>query len=254
MFIVWGRKIVRRKLGYVADFCPICRKPATFELQRVGSAGHIYYISAGQGALVGFEKQCTKCHTSLNAEPTHYTSVADKKLAFPALVAQTFPKLHEALKARLDLEEQIRLAPATISPEDRHALIRHPFLLLSPKVEQRYAATHLDLEIVLAFVGAIFLMIIGVAVAKKVALDYEGPALLVFIVIGIVMVGWQLALSGRRYMRKHIIPVLAGSLKPLKPTSRELQTTIDELKRLGHKMGSKLKATDLSRHLSQPAP
>jgi len=41
MFIVWGKKIVYRKLGFVADFCPICRGPRAFELKRVGSASHL---------------------------------------------------------------------------------------------------------------------------------------------------------------------------------------------------------------------
>ena len=30
MFVVWGKKHVYRKLGYVADFCEICRGPKAF--------------------------------------------------------------------------------------------------------------------------------------------------------------------------------------------------------------------------------
>ena len=82
MFIVWGRKLVYRKLGHVADFCPICRKPRPFALQRIGSAGHVYYVSVSQGELVGFERTCLKCHTVYNAEPTHYAKVVPKLLQF----------------------------------------------------------------------------------------------------------------------------------------------------------------------------
>src|SRR5258706_9118781 len=44
MFIIWGKKRVTKSLGYVADFCPLCRDVRTFELVRVGLAGHIYYL------------------------------------------------------------------------------------------------------------------------------------------------------------------------------------------------------------------
>lgn len=41
--IVWGKKFVYRKLGYVVDFCRLCREVRTFELKRVGLAGQIYF-------------------------------------------------------------------------------------------------------------------------------------------------------------------------------------------------------------------
>ncbi|WP_323502366.1 hypothetical protein [Variovorax sp. RTB1] len=251
MFIVWGRKIVRRTLGYVADFCPICRAPTSFELQRVGSAGHIYYISAGEGALVGFERRCTTCKTAFHAEPSTYASVASAVLPLPELVAQTFPGLYEAQKARLELEAQVRHSPFSLSPEDRRVLIRNPFLLLSPTVEKRYSATHLDLEIGLAILGAFILVMAGASAVIAMALEYEGAALLVLVALGFAMVGWQFNQSGPRFMRRQVIPVLATTLMPLKPTTAELQTVIDELKRLRHKIGSKLRLTDLTAEIEK---
>jgi hypothetical protein len=38
MAVIWGRKKVERKLGFVAEFCPICRTPREFEVSRVGIA------------------------------------------------------------------------------------------------------------------------------------------------------------------------------------------------------------------------
>jgi len=68
-FIVWGKKRVTRNLGYVADFCPLCREPKPFLLQRIGMAGHVYYISAGEGELVGFHRTCQTCKTAFTADP-----------------------------------------------------------------------------------------------------------------------------------------------------------------------------------------
>lgn len=47
MIIVWGRKVVRRKAGYVADFCPCCRGLRPFMLYAHRSVAHIQRIPLG---------------------------------------------------------------------------------------------------------------------------------------------------------------------------------------------------------------
>jgi hypothetical protein len=41
--IIWGTKRTLNKLGYVADFCPLCRQSRAFSVSRVGKVGHFYY-------------------------------------------------------------------------------------------------------------------------------------------------------------------------------------------------------------------
>jgi hypothetical protein len=245
MFIVWGKKLVYRKVGFVADFCPICRVARPFELKRVGSAGHVYYISAGEGELVGFERHCQECKTSLRAEPTDYASVSKNELPLSELIQRTFPNLAQALKDRLALEERVQRHPESLSLEERHALIRNPFLLLSPKVEKRFAATHIDKEIGLSIVGAICLLVVGPGVAHALAPDQAELSVLLFIVLGLALVAWQITASGGRFMRREVVPVLAASLRPLRPTEPEISSVLSELKQLRHKMASKLKPADL---------
>lgn len=45
--IIWGTKVKRRRVGYVADYCAVCHEPRLFELIRVGIAGHLYFPVAG---------------------------------------------------------------------------------------------------------------------------------------------------------------------------------------------------------------
>ncbi len=245
MFIVWGRKLVYRKLGHVADFCPICRKPQPFALQRIGSAGHVYYITVSQGELVGLERTCLKCQTTFNAEPTHYAKVVPKLLPWNDMVRQTFPTLHEAWAERLALEQQVRENPHTLSAQDRHALIRNPFLLLSPKVEKRFASTHMDKEVGFALLGAVALLMTVPALAHAVVPDQAEVGVLVAMGLGAALVVWQIAMSGGRFMRRQVVPVLAQCLQPLQPTPGELQAVMGELKTLKHKMASKLKLPEL---------
>src|SRR5258705_351547 len=77
MIFIWGKKLVYSKLGYVADFCPICRSPQAFEVQSVGVASHVYYVSFGKGALAGYQRKCCDCGVTLDAKPTNYATISD---------------------------------------------------------------------------------------------------------------------------------------------------------------------------------
>lgn len=249
MFIFWGRKLVKRKLGYVADFCPICRTQRTFELQRIGSAGHVYYISIGEGSLVGHERSCQECGTAFGAEPTHYASVSKTNEPLPELERRTFPNYGEALKDRLELEKKVQTNPSLLSAEERHALIRSPFLLLSPKVENRFASTHIDKEVGLSIVGAFGLLIFGPGLIGAIAPDHKEISALVFLALGILLVAWQGMKSGRRFLQRQIVPGLAKTLAPLRPTEKEIKVVLDELSQIGHKIGRKFVIADLVEHL-----
>lgn len=249
MFIVWGKKHVYRKLGYVADFCPICRKPRAFELKRIGLAGHVYYITAGEGELVGHERTCLKCATILNANPANYASVSKKALTITELIKLTFPDIRDVHSDRLELEEKVQKTPALLTAEERDALIKSPFYILSPLVERRFASTHLDMEIGIAIVVAILLMTMGPAIVGKFAPDDMSQAVLVCIGIGASLVIWQLITAGRRYVQRQVAPILGITLKPLQPKESELLVVLAELKQLKHKMASKLKVTDIQKYL-----
>jgi hypothetical protein len=245
MFIFWGRKIVRRKIGHVADFCPICRGHTAFAVKSVGSAGHVYYISFGAGQLIGHERTCLSCDTSFEAVPSTYQTISKSLRPLPELIASTYPKLEEATRERLALEDRVKNDPAQLSPEERRSLIRSPLMLLSPKVEGRFASTHIDKEILLSMVGAVVLLIAGAKLVQAVAPNVLDIAAMALAGIGLVLIGMQFALSGKRYMNRQIVPVLVRTLAPLQPTEAELRSALDELRMARHKIGRKLRAGDV---------
>lgn len=142
--IIWGRKTVRRHVGYVADFCPICACARPFAVTRVGSAGHLYFISVGDGTLVGHERACKVCTIALRADPAQYTAMATQPLGVLELIQQTFPNFKTVHSDRLAFEAAIRANPHSLAPEDRQSLLMAPFVLLSPKVSQHFESVHLD--------------------------------------------------------------------------------------------------------------
>ncbi|MET3139460.1 hypothetical protein AAKU61_003841 [Undibacterium sp. GrIS 1.2] len=240
MFIFWGRKAVFTKLGHVADFCSICRDQRSFLIQRVGSVGHLYYISFGEGELVGYQRTCQVCKTKSQTEPTKYASISKDDLPLDELTQKTYPNLEEVFRERTKLEERIRNAPHLLTKEERHAQIRQAFIQLSPKVEKRFSATHIDKEIALSIFGALALLVLGPSIMHSVLPDEDGIVLVTFVILGISLITWQIALAGGRFMERKIIPALAANLAPLQPKQSEIQSVADELKHMRHKIGSKI--------------
>jgi hypothetical protein len=243
MFIVWGRKIKRRTAGYVADYCPVCRAKRVFELQEVRSASHVYYVSLSRGQLVGHERRCAECGTSFKANPAGYASVSKVRAAIEELQRQTHPGLDAASKDQVALDERIRRQRLT--PAERHNLIRAPFIFLSPQVERRFAATHIDAGVAVALLAAIALLLLAAPVGKLFLPDSPEILFLVFLALGIGLVVWQVIASGSRFMKREIVPVLAKSLQPLQPTREEIELVLGELRKVKHKIGRKLRAAQL---------
>ena len=246
MFIVWGKKAVYRKLGHVADFCPFCREPKAFRLRRIGLAGHLYYISLTQGELVGYERTCHDCGTALDIEGGHYHAVSKQALPLPDLIHETFPWLNHTFGDRLALEEQIRRDPMALSPEQRQALIRQPFFLLSPKVEAHSAKGHIDSGLGLALAATLVAVLFGPPLVHALLPAVELAELLLgFLGIGLALVVWQIIASRPRYVRRTILPPLTRALRPLQPTRAELEAVVSEMNGLKHKMAKRIKVAEI---------
>jgi hypothetical protein len=248
MFFViwWGRKVKRIPVGHVADFCPICRAQKAFALIHVGMVNHVYSVSTGTSELVGYERVCTDCATAIPTDITRYSSIAPKAAPLSELKGRTFPKLDAAVNDLLAAQQKTA----------RPALIKEPFLLLSPKVEQRFAQTQIGPGVGLAIVAAVLLLLVAAPrFIESAVLPSVSPEAVFggFAVLGIALVVWQLIASGSRFMRREIVPVLALALTPLRPTQHELDVALEELKVVKQKIGRKVSAPDLLEQIQKTA-
>jgi hypothetical protein len=246
MFIIWGRKIVRRKLGFVADFCPICRAVTAHRLGRIGSAGHVYYLSFGEGRLVGHERTCQHCKTTSITEESRYGTPEKKLAAVEMLVIKTFPTIRAHYADRLELENRIKLGPTHVTAEERSALIASPFLVLSQMVEERFARTQIDRYGALAIVGMVVLLLATSGIANRLAPDQLPEMVLTALVVGLALVVWQIAAGSKRYMSEEIVPRLATALRPLRPSPDEIRGVLADLTAHKHKLGKKVDPTLLA--------
>ena len=253
MFIVWGKTIKRQKLGFVADFCAVCRDLRTFEVKRVGSASHIYYISFGQGDLVGFERTCEVCATPVDAVPDTYLSMADHKRPASELISETFPNYYTVYRTVLERERKVRDTPSLLSPEERRARMREPFLVIAPLAQQKLASIRVDWRVVLAVLACVPIFWILAGVTRLVAGPYEEPGInwiLAALALWAGLVFWEIFMSSRRYLLKNAAPQLAASLAPLKPSESEIERILKELRQ--HKLKlAKLRPSDLLERIEQ---
>ncbi len=248
MFVVWGKKKTSRQLGYVADFCIFCRSIRPFRVKAIREVSHLYFIPLGGGEEVCQVSRCTGCGWKQTLEPATYGSfVRDRHADINTLVWETNPHLLENLKDRLILEERAKQSLAELTREERAGLLEEPLLELSQRIEQLYGGeTHIGTETGLALLAtlglAIAFLITGpIAQRPGEAMATAGVVLGVLSALSLAGTIYLLATQCRRYMKRHIVPLLARALARLEPTRAELADVLEDLKTHGLAIGRKLK-------------
>ncbi len=246
MFVVWGTKIKRKRVGRVADFCPMCRALSVFELRRVGEASHVYYISFGQGKLLGHDITCETCGTPSETEIERYAAVSEDELGdLESVLRETYPRLREVEAERLALEKRVK--SGALSPEERVQLLREPFFATEMRVQRqenvRYS-TPLGRKIsYLTLFLLVCIMVFGgldAAYPDGIAETMLPVSALLFCV-GFVMTLYYLMSHTRHFVRDVVQPQLAATLAPLRPTPEELQEVLQNVRSMGLRTGKIVK-------------
>jgi hypothetical protein len=235
----------KESMGYVADFCPLCRQVRPFRLQYIGLAGHVYYVALGHGELIGHQKQCTACKSVLDADPEAYREICRRKLDPETLRERTFPNLARHYAYRLEVEKKLGQSSGALSPQERLNLIREPFALLAPTVEERFSQTHIDRETGLTLLAALVLLPVAGRWANKWWPTSPDTIVLGLLALGLAAVVIQALRSGPRFFKRKIFPVLVPALRPLKPTPDELTAILADFKRAQVRLGTRLKVSAL---------
>lgn len=251
MIFIWGKKIVRRKVGFVADFCPMCRDPRTFRLDEVRRVSHFYYISLGGGDLLGYERICAGCTIALQGEPGHYASTSKKAAGVDVLMQSTYPNLRDVYAERLRIEETVRYSPGELPMDVREALIRQPFVLLSSVVEAKLRQTSFDVVSGSVVVGSLAAFFGALAVAPSIAPDYVPQVIMAVGLAGVAAIIWAFATGGKRYVRRAILPRVAKTLRPLKPSDVEISAVLSDMRRARRKLALKLQSKDVLQALRE---
>lgn len=247
-FIYWGTKRKDTRMGYVADFCPICRNVQTFVLNRVGMAGHLYGVSIGGGKTVGFLRVCETCHATLPADPSQYENAAVKKGEDTASLARsTFPNFAIVNRERLALEERIPERAASLPSGTRLALIKEAFLLTAFHKANAVpmTGTRPALALLAAFVLPIFVAMVTDSIIPGISTITAIATFMICLVYAFWSGVMELMEQGRRAARA----LLVRALGPLRPTRDELQNVLNDLEVRGSNQWNRCKPDNVLRWL-----
>ena len=144
--LVYGSTITYKRLGYAADFCPLCAAPRQFAIERVGKSHHLYWISFGEGKLLEYRRVCLHCHTQYAADPLEYRTLAKAPAPLAQLTRETFHNLAHARAAQMQRARQARDDPASLTAPMRHQMLLEPFLIVSAQLTLRRLLAGGELE------------------------------------------------------------------------------------------------------------
>lgn len=249
MLLVWGRKWYTRKLGFVADFCEICRRPQAFTLERLTLKGHFWYLPLGSTHAVRHQGRCTQCTTGMATEETRYAQVVRKNPGSTReLLATTLPNHERVLQQRMEAERTVRDNLAALPAETRRELLVRPFVMLSPMVEERFATMHFDLWAGIAMASILVFPALFQAILGIVSPDNKELGILIGMGASIALVFAAAVGAKRRWIRKVVVPRLHDALKPLQASGTEIAGILGEFKNEKLKLGKYVKPADLKAH------
>jgi hypothetical protein len=126
--LVFSRHQREKRLGYVAEYCRICRKILPFQIleQRVGY--HLFFIPIEQGQFLRNTQTCPGCQKETLCQLGQFTGVSHSaNVPLETLIATTQPKVAELNKENLATANLLASERENLDPKLRQRLIMEAF-------------------------------------------------------------------------------------------------------------------------------
>ncbi len=240
--LVWGTTIKRKAVGWVADFCPLCRGLRPFRLQRIGAAGHVWFISLGSGSFLGNEIECSACGTIHETDSSRYTRVSDDLAELDELVRRTLPGADGRVEALVAREQ--RVTRAQLAPGEREALSREAILHGAGQVDRQIREQRSPPKARLVGWITFGLLVLFAAFGPRLG-EPLGPLLALAFFAGLLVCLYFAVTRIRSHVRGIVEPAVARGLAPLKPTVEEIREAVAHVRTLGSDGAKKLKPARL---------
>jgi hypothetical protein len=246
LLLHWRKKNVETPVGFVADFCPICRDIRSFRLMRMGIAMSFVEIPLGQGKEVGHYIECTECKVPFWAEEQKYSFVAEANQPdIDLLVETTNLPLRFAYANRLELEGELRKRTARLSRDIRTSLLMEPLIALSLMVEKRFADSgRIDAQSSFGCLGTVVVVAGALFYSTRLRGPAQDRALVVMGILLAIGVGYnllQLHDAPGRFVKTEVARTAARALKPLGPSRTELEDCLKKCRQMDLRIGKVLK-------------
>lgn len=247
------RKIRRRRLGFVADFCPDCGEVQPMRLYRRLNMDHLWGIPTGLGVKLNESVICEDCGCEIETQRADYTSLSRSGAASAAidrLIDETHPDLFEHRASLINEIEAVRSPVAAAEVRVRHVV--QILLRSGQELNQRVIQVRMDRWSGLAGLGVLLPIIIGIARANgwvPRGPAWVGAALLYSGLVSLAILLMLLATDVPRYMNREVYPRLVRLLRPLNLTPDEVERAANSLRGSSHAIARKLDVRKLCRLL-----
>jgi hypothetical protein len=238
------RMVASQQLGYVADFCPLCRDIKRFQLVGASEVAKGEKFTGGRFNFHHYLATCPTCDTLYQVELARYADISEKPLALDALITKTFPTIRQVYADRLLLEDLLKASPKSIHGETRAKLLWEPFVLLSYMTEKNVWGHPRDIGVLISYVVVFLIWLSMIPLHDKLVASGNGVVFRFLTIPLILPVFWQMVEARKRFVRNKIAPKIAQSLQPLKPSIKEYDDILTQLRQRKHQFGLYLKASD----------
>lgn len=215
-----------RRVGWVADFCPICHVVEVFEVHRHGNTIGHHGFALGKGWLFRFEVTCTGCGWTRVVDPDAYREILrEPQGTVLQILAATNPDLPRREARALDLARALRRGP--LEPEERRESVARVFdaaemFSTTEKTAQEGALSETTRRCYLYLPVLLFLLSIPLLLSDWLPEGVAFPLLIALAVlpVGTGIVGW--ITYPYRFTRHVLRPLLVRGLRPLGATATEI--------------------------------
>ena len=249
MFVHFGKRFSRRKLGFAADFCPICREVRAFRISEVRHVTHLNYIPLGKGDLVHHEALCQRCDTIQPIATLPYSACvpAHKGDAFD-LAARTHPDIGDTRAELIELER--RADEGTLEPSQRATIIARAIAALDYAARLRKHDGSIRPGAAASGVVSLLAVLAAAFAWSDPNAGWIARTVTTVIALGTFLLTVRLAMGSKRWWAaKFAYPKLARALIPLAPTRDELLAATASVSSGGAEITRLIDVDDLERFL-----
>lgn len=241
-----------KRIGFVADYCPVCVDARRLVLFGHGTGERLFFVTINRRDDAHYEKCCTECGVELAADITHYSGTWKKNTGIEDLILRTQPDLRRKFEHELQIGSGLRSGKLVPDRQQKADCMLHVMECFNPMVQRRYANwSTFDRYSSTGCLGTLALFVYFFSQGFGGGNDGSAwlKAAFITIAIGTVITLVIAAFNPARYMRSRILPGLVKGIKVFNPTEDELRSLLQRAESLGLKIGRKVRLEPLKKAL-----
>ena len=232
------------RIGYAADYCPVCRTLRAFGVYRLAIPEQDPVTGAKGDRLDGYVRHCQTCDATFDAVPDTYSGLSPRLKDLKSLQPETLRNYHEVYAVQLALD---RIPGPLLMGQDRIDRINDPMLAIAIATQPKRMNQKMDVFSWIALAIAVALLVLAwpqlSAAGDNFAAwppEYVGPA-----VLAVAFAFTRMGMAGRRETLRWATTHIANALAPVRPTDAELETSLAKLRERNLWLGSKARVGQL---------